>query len=156
MLDYCTKAQLDVSERAKRVASLENFLEKAAEAGLEGVGAASVGHAKGKGKADAGVDYELVSSIANLPEVLDPTLLPSPPMSQSTSMQGTATASTTAMDFSAMTTAQLLASLTQDLLGFQEKFGPGLGGKVYRETAPRERRPRGAAAAAIAAMERSD
>ncbi|KAG8886169.1 hypothetical protein FRB97_007207 [Tulasnella sp. 331] len=152
MLDYSTKAQVDVTERAKRAASLDNFLKKAEEAGLEGAGVAATGPAKGRNKADAGVDYELVASIANSPEVLDPILEPSPPISQSTSQQGTSTA----MDFSSLTTAQLLASLTQDLLSFQEKFGAGPGGKVYRETALRERRPRGAAAAAMAAMERSD
>ncbi|KAG8985716.1 hypothetical protein FRB93_005650 [Tulasnella sp. JGI-2019a] len=155
MLDYSTKAQVDVTERAKRTASLENFLKRAEEAGLEGVGVAAIGPAKGRSRADAGVDYELVASIANLPEVLDPVLEPSPPISQTTSQQGTLSGST-AMDFSALTTAQLLASLTQDLLSFQERFGAGPGGKVYRETAPRERRPRGAAAAAMAAIERSD
>lgn len=155
MLDYCTKAQVDVSERTKRVAALELFLEKAQEAGLEGAGAAPIssGNGKSKNKTDAGVDYELVASIANLPEISDPpitqTVTPPPPL------QDAGTASI-AMDFSNYSTAQLLASLTQDLLNFQEKFGAGPGGKVYRETAPRERRPRGAAAAAIAAMERSD
>lgn len=161
MLDYTTKAQVDVMERAKRTASLDNFIKQAAEMGLEGVGVAPQGPAngKGKGRADAGVDYELITTIANLPEVLEPVLESSPPVSASTSLQGTAAGTaqvTTALDFSTLTTAQLLASLTQDLLSFQEKFGAGTGSKVYRDAVPRERRPRGAAAAAIAAMERSE
>lgn len=149
MLDYCTKAQVDVSERAKRAAALQAFMEKAEELGLEGVGSG-----KGKGRsADISIDCDLVAKITSLPAVMDP--LPSEPL-RSPQKSGSGPTASTAMDVSSMTTAELLASLTQDLLNFQEKFGPGPGGKVYRETVPRERRPRGAAAAAMAAMERSD
>lgn len=149
MLDYCTKAQVDVSERAKRAAVLEAFLSKAGEAGLEGVGNST----KGKNKNDASIDCDLVAAIMAMPEVMSP--LASVPSTSPPPAKSNGTTSV-AMDVSSMTTAELLSSLTSDLLNFQEKFGAGPGGKVYRETVPRERRPRGAAAAAIAAMERSD
>jgi len=148
MLDFCTKAQVDVSERAKRAGALEAFLEKASDVGLEGAGITT----KGKGRSDAGVDVDLVASIVSTAGVLDPPTVPSPPASKAT-ITGP---NNIAMDVSDMSTAELLASLTQDLLNFQERFGAGPGGKVYRETVPRERRPRGAAAAAMAAMERDD
>ncbi|KAG8906706.1 Plasma membrane sulfite pump involved in sulfite metabolism [Tulasnella sp. 403] len=148
MLDYCTKAQADVSERAKRAAALEAFLVQAGELGLEGVGSG-----KGKNRSDAAIDCELVASITAMSEVLDP---PLPASNFTAPRSSTGGPTTTAMDVSSMSTTELLASLTQDLLNFQERFGAGPGGKVYRDTAPRERRPRGAAAAAMLAMERSD
>lgn len=149
MLDFCTKAQVDVAERAKRSAALEAFIGRAHEVGLEGVGTTATGRNK-KGN-DTSIDVDAVASIMALPEVMDPQIPePGPPIPKP------GNGSSPAMDVSNMTTAELLASLTQDLLAFQEKFGAGPGGKVYRETVPRERRPRGAAAAAMLAMERSD
>ncbi|KAG9041529.1 hypothetical protein FS837_012139 [Tulasnella sp. UAMH 9824] len=149
MLDFCTKAQVDVTERAKRSAALEAFIAKAHDVGLEGVGTTATGRNK-KGN-DTSIDVDVVASIMALPEVMDPQI-PEP----GPTIPKPGNGNSPAMDVSNMTTAELLASLTQDLLAFQEKFGAGPGGKVYRETVPRERRPRGAAAAAMLAMERSD
>jgi hypothetical protein len=41
------------------------------------------------------------------------------------------------------TTTQLLDELTRELIQFQERFGAGREGKVYRERTDRERRTRG-------------
>ncbi|KAG9002512.1 Plasma membrane sulfite pump involved in sulfite metabolism, partial [Tulasnella sp. 427] len=147
MLDFCTKAQVDVAERAKRSAALEAFIAKAGEMGLEGVGTTATGRNK-KGN-DTSIDVDVVAAIMATPEVMDPHVPEPGPIIPKA---GTGPA----MDVSNMTTAELLASLTQDLLAFQEKFGAGPGGKVYREAVPRERRPRGAAAAALLALERSE
>jgi hypothetical protein len=143
MLDYCTKAQADVAERAKRTAALDAFTRLADEAGLEGAGLNS--GSRTKIRSDSGIDCDMVATIAASLEVMNPQIPVQEPRS-----------SDQVVALVDMTTAELLASLTQDLLSFQERFGAGPGGKVYKEVAPREKRPRGAAAAAMAAMERSD
>ena len=145
MLDFVTKAHVDALEREKRVKALDEAKRLADDL-------------KGKGKAKEPLPTE-----DGTPGPTDVEMRPPSPSLPSVGETSFADISTGIIAHAASlapegggTTAQLLASLTQDLINFQEKFGAGPGGKLYRERVERERRPRGAAAAAVSGLERED